>query len=87
MGQSSDTMRTKITNCLPPEGPSLSFERFSMEFSTIPWSVLDLVVAEKLIINLLFVAGMSARSPMIWTVLPTPVLPTTSKLCLDKTTV
>ena len=80
-------MHTIRTNCLPPVGPSLSFERFSIAPSTIPCSVLDFVVAEKLIVKLLFALGKPESRLATWTVLPTPVPPTTIKLRFEDTTV
>jgi hypothetical protein len=56
--------RAKMSNSLPPNGPSLSLERFSMTLSTISWRALDLVVAEKFITSLLFFAGKFVMRPI-----------------------
>ena len=85
LGMLKSSMST--TSCLPPIGPNLSFERFSITPSMMPCVVSERVVAEKLTTRFECVSGSLSSSPCTCTVLPTPVSPTASRWRLRPTAV
>ena len=65
-----------MTKLLPPIGPSLSFDRFSIGPSIMSCTALDVVLAEKFIISFECVLGNSFSKLFANTVLPVPIAPT-----------